>query len=109
MEDVRQREFSRLPSRMDAAYFFDDIDEARFYASSDGSRLMMLLYEVELVDPNARIHATDWRNTVPDDRFSLDWIRGYWSGEMKPRLDNGPSCRELLAVTPLRIIQQMPR
>ncbi|WP_052731806.1 hypothetical protein [Devosia geojensis] len=108
MEDVRANEFAHLPSRLEAAFFFDDVHEAKHYADADNSRRLMLLYQVELVDNRATLHRTDWRNNVPDGHLSLDWIRRYWLGEMLPPI-NGRECRELLATTPLRIVGAVPR
>lgn len=109
MEDVRSLHYGSLPSRLDCAYFFDDVGEARFYGNADASRAMMLLYEVELVDAAAVIHATDWRGTTPDGEMSLNWVRRYWSGIMQPPHESGHACRELLAISPLRIVQQIRR
>jgi hypothetical protein len=44
--------------------FFDDVEEARFYKSIQNLHTR-LLYEVELVDPAATKHQTDWRNISP--------------------------------------------
>lgn len=109
VDDIRAREFPQAPSRLDCAYFFDDLGEARFYGNSDQSRAMMLLYEVEMVEPEARILRTDWRGTAPDGKMSLDWVRRYWAGTMLPPHDSGYHCRELLADTALRIVGQLPR
>jgi hypothetical protein len=83
MEHVRQTLFGHLPSRLDCAFFFDDLGEAQFYRGSDPSRHMMLLYEVEIVDRTAIQHRTDYRNASPSGELGLSWAVDYWAGNMK--------------------------
>jgi hypothetical protein len=65
LEEQRARSFPHLPSRFNASFFFDDVEEARFYKSIQNLHTR-LLYEVELVDPAATKHQTDWRNISPN-------------------------------------------
>ena len=107
LERVRAAEFSHLPSRWDAAFFFDNAAEAALYQSAAGARSVMVLYDVELVDPQATRHEADWKGTGPYD--SDEWARRYWRGDVMPGRGPAPRpmCREVLAVSPLRIIQQL--
>ena len=108
MEYVRRHSFPQLPSRMDCAFFFDSIGEARFYRNSDPGRTMINLYEIDLVDPKAVQHRTDWRRVSPSGPVDLTWIVDYWSGTMLLPHESGHICQEVLAVTPLKIVAQHP-
>ena len=109
MEHVRQAVDPNLPARLDCAFFFDDLQEALFYRGSDASRLMMVLYEVQILDEEAVQLSTDYRNTGPSGGLNLNWANDYWTGKMGPQA--GPTgaikCQETLAVTSLMIVQSM--
>lgn len=110
LEHIRQASFPDLPSRLDSAFFFDDENEARFYANSDGRELTMLPYEVELLDPQAPRHTGDWRNVAASGPLDLTWADRYWRGQMLPPFQNGQwtaVCREIIAVTPMRVVSQL--
>jgi uncharacterized protein DUF2441 len=110
-EHVRLHEFPDKPSRLDALFFFDDENEARFYASSGGREFTMLPYEIELVNPDAPKHVSDWRGLQPrTPLLDLSWVRDYWAGQMLPPHVEPlwtAKCREVLAVTPGRIIRRL--
>ncbi len=110
-EYVREREFSDKPSRLTSLFFFDDENEARFYANSDGRQHTMIPYEVELVDPSAAKHTSDWRSLQPRNPLvNLDWVRGYWAGQMlPPHVDDvwTAECREVISATAARIIRRL--
>jgi hypothetical protein len=107
LEDVRSREYPALPSRLKCAFFFGELKEAEVYWHRDHqTRSMMLLYEVELTEPGAIIHASDWRNVDPNGFLNFDWARRYWMGAMLPPNEMGNRYEELLAVTGLRIVRQ---
>ncbi|RXG88733.1 hypothetical protein EAS61_29135 [Bradyrhizobium zhanjiangense] len=111
-EYVRQQEFPGKPSRLDALFFFDDENEARFYAESDGRQATMLAYEIELLSPHAPKHFGDWRGLQPQAPVvDLKWVRNYWAGEMlSPRQvdpDRTAACREVIAVSAARIIRRL--
>jgi hypothetical protein len=109
LERIRETEFRNLPSRRDCIFFFDDEAEAEFYGAARGEKSFMILYEVELVDPTAIRHEADWKGTGPYDND--EWARRYWRGEVMPGRGPAPAplCREVLAVTPLRIMREVPR
>jgi hypothetical protein len=108
LDDQRLRNFATLPSRFEASFFFDDVGEARFYRNTQNHLQTHILYEVDLVDPNAIQHRTDWRNISPNGTLDNDWTRRYWAPVFQPPHDSGHVCREVLAVTPLRVVQQLP-
>jgi hypothetical protein len=107
-EDIRAREFVDKPSRLDCAFFFDSPETVDLYRRMDPARFgTMIAYEVELLDPGAPQHRADWRSaTDPQGPLGLDWIRDYWRGVMRPAID-GVECREVLARTSMRIVQQV--
>jgi hypothetical protein len=108
LETIRVAEFPMLPSRFDCIFYFATATEAEFFRSSRGTTNPLILYEIELVDPTAPQHEADWKGTGPYD--SLEWARRYWRGDFMPGRGIPPeaSCRETLAVTPLRIVRKMP-
>ncbi|QDM17541.1 hypothetical protein [Tardiphaga sp. vice278] len=111
LEHIRQREFADKPSRLDAAFFFDDENEARFYANSDGRLITMIPYEIELVKPDAPQHFGDWRNVAANGPLDMTWANRYWQGQMLPPHQDAlwhASCREVLAVTAMKIIRRLP-
>jgi len=67
----------------------------------------MILYEVELVEPCAPRHFADWKGTGPYD--SDEWARRYWRGDTMPGRGpaSGPQYREVLAVTPVRVLREI--
>jgi hypothetical protein len=107
LEYVRRMEFADKPSRLMSAFFFDDENEARFYASSDGRHTMMISYEIELADGAAPRHVGDWRSVQPRGSIDLKWARDYWLGAFQPPHQSGAVCRELVAITSLKIVRRM--
>jgi hypothetical protein len=103
LEDQRVCNFPGLPSRFQCAFFFDDLEEARFYKLAQNLHTH-LLYEVEPVDPAAIQHRTDWRNISPTGNLDNDWTRRYWAPVFQPPTPTGRLCREILAVTGLRVV-----
>ncbi|EHR00824.1 hypothetical protein [Bradyrhizobium sp. WSM471] len=111
-EYVRDQEFAQKPSRLDSLFFFDDEYEARFYATSDARQATMLPYEIELLDAQAPKHFADWRNLQPQTPLvDRNRVRDHWSGQMLPlhRIDDNATAafREVIAVTPARIIRRI--
>jgi hypothetical protein len=107
LEDQRARNFSHLPSRFDASFFFDDEGEARFYQAAQ-NLVTHLVYEIEPSDPAAAQHQTDWRNISPSGSLDNDWTHRYWAPIFQPPHPNGHVCREVLAVSPLRVLRRLP-
>jgi hypothetical protein len=106
LERIRQAEFPPLPSRFDCIFFFASFTEAEFYKSSLGANAHLVMYEVELADAEVRQHEADWKGTGPYD--TDEWAWRYWRGDIMPGRGPGPLCREVLAVTPLRILREVP-
>ena len=107
VEYVRRLEFSDKPSRLLSTFFFDDEKEARFYAISDGRQTTMIVYEVELIEPGATCHIADWRSVAPRGGIDLEWAREYWLGTFQPPHQSGAVCRELVAITPVKVLRQI--
>lgn len=105
-EHVRQTEFPNAVSRLECAYFFDNEPDAERYRAEPSHIQTMLLYEVELVDPQARQFATDYRRVNPHGPVDTEWVRAYWRGEMLPP-EGALSYREILSVTPLRVVRRL--
>jgi hypothetical protein len=110
LEEIRKAEFPDLPSRLECIFYFRSRAEAELYRMllATNARLMVL-YEVQLLDPYVPQHVADWKGTGPYDE-SKEWARRYWRGDIMP--DQGPKpgplCRETLAVVPLRVLQKVP-
>jgi len=107
LEHLRATEFPDKPPRLMSSFFFDSEDEARFYGISDGRQTTMIPYEVELIDPLAPRHTADWRAVSPAGTVDSDWSRTYWLGTSPPPPPQHPgiACREVIAVTPLKIVR----
>lgn len=104
LERIRQAEFRSLPSRFESVFFFSSRAVADGYRVVAGSALL-LMYEVELLDPGAPQHEADWKGTGPYDGDG-EWARRYWRGDVMPDRPALPGTlsREMLAVTPLRVL-----
>ncbi len=79
-EIVRVKEFNGKPSRRDCVFCCEsEVDARRFAANHD--RATNLIYEVELVDPNALVHKTNYELVSVEAGPSKwgDLARSYWS------------------------------
>jgi hypothetical protein len=105
LEQMRQVEFPSLPSRLQCVFFFPSKVAAETYRATLRNSFH-LMYEVELVDPNAPQHEADWKGTGPYQSDG-EWARRYWRGDVMPDRQGLPGglSREMLAVSPLRIIR----
>lgn len=123
LEEVRQNSFPHLPSRLECAFYFDDIAQAIHFANEqaqkDNGHLVghsQILYQVELDNPTAPHHEADWRDVKPffpydmkNDPLNLDWCRRYWLGAPSPWKHELPTMRrEHLTLSALRIVQRVP-
>jgi hypothetical protein len=108
-EHVRVIDFPTRPSRLNCSFFFDSEAEAIGYLRADGARSMLMIpYEVELLSPEAPRHAADWRAaTNAIGPVSLDWVYGYWRGEMREPVAEGVMGREVIARTDMRIVRRL--
>lgn len=102
LEQIRATEFSDKPSRLSSAFCLETLEEAHFYRDNVAGRTQ-IVYEVELVDPNANRHRADYNKVQPQpsDVASRmeDVARDYWRGENIQR-------PELVVATALRVISQ---
>lgn len=107
LEHILRTEFPHLPCRWDCVFFFKNATEAKLYNATIGAKSLLILYEVELTNPHARQHVADWKGTGPYDND--EWARRYWRGDIMPGRGPvpGPLCREVLAVTSLRIVRDI--
>ena len=118
-EAARKRLAPGAPSRLESAFVFPTIREARFYQSLpahvSGKWNTTILYEVELVDPQAVFHVTDWRLTTPDGPLREDWADPYWigilAGQNIPTQYGGVTTidqREILTLSDIRVTGVVP-
>lgn len=107
-EHIRQEEFPALPSRLDAAFFFDSVEEAQVYFGADQMRaLTNVIYEVRILDPKAPLHRADWRASSPSGDYGAEPIRAYWRGVHNPALPTGQTCSEILSITDLQVVRAL--
>jgi hypothetical protein len=117
LEDARIARFPTRPSRLDSAFVFLTIDEARnFRARSDGF-LQHILYRVTLVDPGAASHVTDSRLCTPHGDLRSNWADVYWidypvQAAAVPGIDwaaqiRAMELREMLTLSQLRIEERL--
>jgi hypothetical protein len=105
LEKVRLQVAPHLPSRWDCSFAFDDLSVAR--AQGQLSQPNLTIYEVELVNPNAAVHRTDWHLMSAATRFASgkpftmqteQIARTYWSASVTPTIP------EVLCASDLRVI-----
>ena len=99
LDDQRLRNFADLPSRLEASFFFDDVGEARFYRNVQNLHTHVL-YEVDLLNPAATQHRTDWRNISPKDPWTTTGLaaigRRFFSRHTKAVTFVGRSSQQVL-------------
>lgn len=107
LERIRQEEFPSLPSRLESVFFFSSKAAADVYKLVSGGAFL-LMYEVEILYPSAPQHEADWKGTGPYESDG-EWARRYWRGDVMPDRPALPGAlaREMLAVTPLRVISRV--
>lgn len=97
-----------LPSRLDSCFVFEDVHQAHAMKASMGFHFN-LLYEVELVDANARVHRADLgliNACYRSEPNRLFWDKvhdaacSYWSGAIG-------TIPELLTLSPIRILREV--
>lgn len=107
-EQVREREFPKLPSRLNSCFVFESRDHARS-ASNGMNGYWNLLYEVELVQPDLARHRGDFdllsacmqADNTPFLAKATRSATSYWSGVIH---SNVP---EILTASPLRVIRSV--
>jgi hypothetical protein len=107
LEDVRQREFNHLPSRLQCAFYFETLIQAHCYAQKEPVAFFNL-YEVAPIPDNATGVHLDFRWANPVGHIGLDWAHNYWSGQPYP-IDEGnhANFRETLSTCRMRIVQRL--
>lgn len=105
IEFIRQNEFPDLPSRLKAAFAFEDLE----YAQTWNRGLEEILYEVRLIDkPKFRgdMAWIDFMNECKSFECTIEAIRRYWHGDRKD--GNGWEVLSLQGFSVVRRITQLP-
>ena len=102
-EEIRANEFSEKPSRFESIFLCSSLESISDFVRSN-SRQFDIVYEVELVDPNAPSHEGCLNNPIisGEDNYStlLDKAREYWSAS---QIQNP----ELVTLSSVRIIREL--
>ena len=85
LEDIRSQEFPSKPSRLNSLFLLPDLHGAETYQNHP-ERRSLIIYEVELVNPNCARHVGDWTFCFVDENSfyfdeMLEHAREYWRGE----------------------------
>ena len=106
----RGYEFPDKPSRLTSAFTCEHLDAIRFFKEENCS--MGIVYEVELVDPDANRHTTDFGCIQPipgklDDMCEI--ARHYWRASNWFTIEGRPGlrCAETLVETGLRVVREV--
>ena len=78
-----------------------DNDALRLY-KKETQKLSEVAYEVELVDAASPLFEADWTLVSPHGMLRLDRADEYWQG-----VGEGRATREVLTLSPLRILNQV--
>ncbi len=111
-EAVRKDIFVQLPSRLACCYCTPNEPALRtFVERAAKAKATSICYEVELVDPGAPRHTTDyWLVNRDFTQAELqDRAFHYWTGEFRKTHEDRPDFRseEILTLSPLRIIRPL--
>ena len=104
-ERVRKEEFVDRPSRFTCVFVFPNAAIARNFLATDQTRKADLLYEVELVNPDANKFDADMSlvNRNEQNVSIIDQAaRRYWRGEI-----SDPMKGEVLADSDIRIVKRI--
>jgi hypothetical protein len=117
LETARIAEFPHHPSRLDSAFVFLTVEEARQFRNSVQGFGQHVLYRVALSNPEAASHLTDSRLCAPQGTLRPDWARVYWldadaQAAAIPGVDwtavtGGVQLREMLTLSQLRIEERL--
>jgi hypothetical protein len=102
-ETVRLESFAEKPSRLKSLFLCETIDGIRKFQQATG-RIIDILYEVEIVDPEPLVFRTDWsfastQSNLPV-RQIIDFAKTYWLG-----LSAGN--HEILTTSKIRILRRI--
>lgn len=109
LELIRKQEFSDKPSRLTSAFACEQLAAAQIFKERNCST--GIIYEVEVVDPKAKTHVTDFNCVEPipgkiEDMHEV--ARHYWAGSYWFTIADRPGlkCAETLVECGLRVISE---
>lgn len=113
LESARVLRFPHRPSRLECAFAFRSLDDARVFRQFNFNGFgKHVLYRVALCDPEAPAHDADTRLLNPLGDLRPDWADAYWMERAKqldaiPGLDASlraaPPLPEMLTLSDLRV------
>jgi hypothetical protein len=106
LEQVREQEYPDRPSRFESTFLCPNLESIHNFIRST-SRHYDLLYEVDLVDPDAVKFETDWSLLPPDNATiteAEDAARKYWRPQA-PKDD----AKEILVLSDIKIVRRLDR
>lgn len=115
LEQARVERFPHRPSRLESAFVFLTVEEARAFRASPGFQTH-LLYRVSLLDPSANSHITDSRLCGPQGALRPNWVDVYWmdagtQAAAVPGIDwtavQPRDLREMLTLSQLRVEERL--
>ncbi len=103
LEDIRRRYYSKKPSRLNAIFLLETLEEARNFRNQ--SNPWNLIYEVEISDPSKPLHRGDYNKVSPHPNENYlekieEIAHAYWKGENIQR-------PEIVVESPIKIIQRI--
>jgi hypothetical protein len=117
LEDARVARFPDRPSRLDSAFVFLTLGEARNIRIHSGGFQQHILYRVTLIDPEAVSHITDSRLCGPVGTVRCNWADVYWlpyaaQAAAVPGIDWGAQVRtmelrEMVTLSQLRVEERI--
>lgn len=112
LEAVRSTDYPNKPSRLSSAFGCEDAEVARVFRARNC--LTALIYEVELVDPDAPIHITDFNYIQTYDQFEdlrdmNNVAHIYWSNSSWFTITDRPGlhCAETVIASALRVLREV--
>ena len=110
LEFIRAQEFPDKPSRLTSAFTCEQLDAIELFKGRNCES--GVIYEVELVDPDANSHTTDFNCVQPIPGVIEDMCeisRHYWNASYWLNISDRPGlkCSETLVETGLMIIRQI--
>lgn len=117
LEDARVARFDHRPSRLQSAFVFLTLTEARDFRRLIAGFQQHILYRVDLEDPTARSHVTNSRLCAPQGTLRANWGDVYWmdyeaQATAIPGIDwaaatGGLQLREMLTLSQLRVKERL--
>ncbi|MET4233750.1 hypothetical protein ABIA85_007050 [Bradyrhizobium sp. LA6.10] len=120
LEEARLLRFTHRPSRLDSAFVFIDMIEARNFRLRIPGFQNHVLYRVSLLNPAAPSHITDTRLAGPIGTLRSDWADVYWmdfnpATISVPGIDNWSEAtngyvqeREMITTSDIRVEEVLP-